>query len=933
MASIGYTNQSFVIDGKRTWLVSGAIHYPRVPRGLWRSRLRAAREAGLNCVETYAFWNVHEPTPGRYDFEGQNDLRAFVEMIAEEGMWCILRPGPYVCAEWDAGGLPPWLLKSDGGEKGARVKVRESDPAFLQATSRYLAEVMQRVKDLQITEPTRRNYAESLSAAARPAFGFDGSGGGPIVLMQAENEWMCENPEQEEKYLRQVVRYLRENGCAVPIVSCNQLYQPVDGTIHTWNGSQRLGASLRQLQQVQPGMPRLVTEYWPGWFDHWGGQHADTVDADTHAYRLGEILAAAAQYNLFMFHGGTNFGFYGGRTLSEESCYMTTSYDYDAPLKEAGGRGAKYRATKRISTFASHFGPLFAHLEPDAPACLAPGDHQKGVSVTHLAGGQGEVVFLTRAQPKKSEDVELLLPDGLTLPVHLGKDPVAWVVRNVNLRGVATLDLTNLRPWAFLDRKLLVLYGPAGSPGLLSLDGTPHQITVPKGQTPTVLEHEDLRVAVLNRDQIDAAYAGPDGLVIGCDGFDDEGQPRPLAGWNTIRTVRLTGETHHAKAAAPRKPTAPRLTGWAAAPCHDHLTGESDAYREIPGPASLEDLDQPFGYGWYRLELPQKISPSKLTFGGSRDRLHVYQGGKLKLLVGGAPGATRDPVDAELDKDLVVLCDNLGRYNYSQRLGEPVGLFDHLMAVKPMALPRTTVSASTAPDPFAMRGFVAHKHRGEAGPAEAVSWKIKPAGRKPVMLDITGDVHGILEVNGEPVAMHHGSDSGLRTRLLLDPREEGFTGGQNDVTFRLYAPRPEGFDPKQHFHLFQVTSIASEKAKWRFAPWTRPEDDAFGDMPKQATAVPTFFRGRFKVSRTDAPLFLEPVGMTKGQVYLNGHNVGRYFVNTHTGTAVGPQKRYYLPEPWLRTDAPNELVLFDEHGKLPTKAKLVYDPMGPYSTP
>jgi beta-galactosidase len=120
MPTISYDGQSFIIDGRRVWLVSGAIHYARVPRGLWRSRIRAAKQAGLNCIETYCFWNVHEPQPGVFNFEGDADIRAFVEMIASEGMMCILRPGPYICAEWDFGGFPAWLNRVEG------LKLREA---------------------------------------------------------------------------------------------------------------------------------------------------------------------------------------------------------------------------------------------------------------------------------------------------------------------------------------------------------------------------------------------------------------------------------------------------------------------------------------------------------------------------------------------------------------------------------------------------------------------------------------------------------------------------------------------------------------------------------------------------------------------------------------------------------------------------------------
>ena len=169
---------------------------------------------------------------------------------------------------------------------------------------------------------------------------------------------------------------------------------------------------MRQLRVVQPDVPRVVSEYWTGWFDAWGEKHADSVDADKHLHRMAGVLATGAQFNLFMFHGGTNFGFTGGRTvgagadggggvggagLGGGGQFMTTSYDYDAPLGEAGGRGAKYAVTKRLCTFASHFGSVFAHLDPERQvAAVHPDEADHVLSVVHLSGGRGDIVFLLR---------------------------------------------------------------------------------------------------------------------------------------------------------------------------------------------------------------------------------------------------------------------------------------------------------------------------------------------------------------------------------------------------------------------------------------------------------------------------------------------------------------------------------------------------------
>lgn len=932
MAQISYDGQSFSLDGRRVWLVSGAMHYPRIPRGLWRSRIRAAKEAGLNCIETYVFWNAHEPEPKRYDFTGNLDLRRFVEMIGEEGMFAIVRPGPYVCAEWDFGGLPPWLLRhrNPKNKRLVDVKLRQSDPFFLEATARYFGAVMEQVKDLQITvaPPANQRVPEGNAPGAVANGYHPAQGAGPIVLMQAENEWFCHNPDEHDGYLRETVRYLRENGCTVPIVNCNNLHQRMDGTIDAWNASRDLPANLRQLAVVQPEAPRLVTEYWSGWFDQWGGKHAGTVDAGLHLYRLAGQLAVGAQYSIYMFHGGTNFAFWGGRTVNGRDCFMTTSYDYDAPLLEAGGRGEKYHTTRRISTFASQFAPLFAHLEPTRqPIVAAPNETDHPLSIIHQRGTQGEVVFLLKSEKDKTTDVDVLLPDGLTLPVPIGDERAAWFVRRLNLGGVAELTYTNLRPWAFVDRRMLVLFGPAGATGHICIDDTPMQINVPTGKRPQVEKVGDITIVVLSREQVDASYLYDGGLAVGCDGLDEDRLPKPLAGFASMTLVAPDGSVQQPKAAAPRKPAAPRLGAWQTVALDDMLDGSSGAYQKIDGPLGHERLECDYGYGWYRIELPSPMT-GKMLAPEAGDRLHVYAGGKPLDILGLGAGATLEPASLQLAKTNVILTDNLGRYNYGQQLGESKGLFGHILTIKKMRTGKPTVTTGRGPDPFEVSGMVFFHRKGERPIADALTWTVKPDGRKPVVMNIEPFAGpGVVLVNGEPFGLY--SDPGQR--YVFKPGEAGFTGGKNRITLALYDRLPDKADPAKHVRFFQATNAVTQKADWAFAPFALPDDAAFVEMPARTPAQPTWFRTGFNIKDNTVPLWLEPRGMSKGQIYLNGHNVGRYFVATRTGKGVGPQTRYYLPEPWLNTDGPNDLLLFDEHGKSPAKCRLLYDALGPYN--
>ncbi len=932
MATVSHDGHSFLLDGRRLWLVSGAIHYPRVPRGLWRSRIRAARQAGLNCIETYVFWNAHEPRPGRFDFagrEGELDLRSFVRTVGEEGMFCMVRPGPFVCAEWDNGGLPAWLSTMEG------MKLREGHPAFLEACSRYLQAVMEQVKDLQITELVKAKSVKPTPAAMAltatsggggGAGGFTGQGGGPIIMMQVENEWFCHHPEVSHRYNDELRRYLREGGCTVPLNNCNNLWQRVDRTIDTWNGARHLAADLRQLRVLHPDAPRLVTEYWPGWFDQWGGEHAHNVDADLHLYRLAGIAAVGGQANQYMFHGGTNFAFWGGRTVNGRDCFMTTSYDYDAPLLEAGGRGAKYLATKRLCVFLSQFGHVLAQARPEehhAVVALDENEHPPAVLQLTGAGGAGDVVFILQSKQDARDRIDLMLPNGLTLPVPLGGDRAAWVALNVPLKSGTELTYTNLRPWAWLGKKMLVLFGPAGSRGLVCLNDATFAMTVPAAgeNKPLVETHEDTLVVVLNREQVDAAYITATGLVLGAAGLDDD--DRPIPGGATVTTVDLDGKVAVKHTAPSRKAAAPRPTQWTCANLGAMVDGTSEAYKPIDGPASLDALGQPYGYGWYRLQL-RKAAGGKLLAPLMGDRLHVFADGRPAALLGLGAGADFDPVTLKLGKVTTALCDNLGRMNYSWRVGERKGLFGHVYAVRPVALGRPKVVAGRSPDPFVLRGYVPHHRVGESVAADALVWKVKSAGRQPLVLDFDElPLSGVLYVNGEAFDVYDSGQCARYGRWLLPHNTR-------EIRLALFKTLDKSVKLARHIRLWRCTANVTDAAQWSFAPWTVPAADAFADHQAPPADQPAWWRCTFAVKHTNVPLWLEPLGMTKGQIYINGHNAGRYFVASPTGKKVTPQERYYLPEPWLHTDRDNELLLFDEHGAKPTKVRFTYDALGPY---
>ncbi|WP_328997984.1 beta-galactosidase [Kribbella sp. NBC_00709] len=311
----------FLLDGRPFRILSGALHYFRVHPDSWTDRIEKARLMGLNTIETYVPWNAHSPRPGTFDTSGMLDLERFLREVAAAGLYAIVRPGPYICAEWDNGGLPAWLFREPG------LGVRRYEPQFMAAVGRYLSDVLQIVEPLQIDR------------------------GGPVLLVQVENEYGAFG--DDPTYLKAVADIIHSAGITVPLVTVDQPVDAMlaagglDGVLRTGSFGSRAAERLETLRRHQPTGPLMCMEFWDGWFDHWGGPHHTTSVAEA-AAELDALLAAGASVNIYMLHGGTNFGLTNG--ANDKGVYRPTitSYDYDAPLDEAGHPTAKYHAFREV---------------------------------------------------------------------------------------------------------------------------------------------------------------------------------------------------------------------------------------------------------------------------------------------------------------------------------------------------------------------------------------------------------------------------------------------------------------------------------------------------------------------------------------------------------------------------------------------------------
>jgi beta-galactosidase len=321
MADFRIGEHDFLLDGEPFRVLSGALHYFRVHPDHWADRIHKARLMGLNTIETYVAWNEHSPRRGEFRTTGGLDLARFLRLVADEGMYAIVRPGPFICAEWDNGGLPGWLFGDP------EVGVRRSEPKYLAAVEEYFDQLLPIVQPLQIQH------------------------GGPVILVQIENEYGAYGDDKD--YLRELTRMTRAHGIDVPLTTIDQPTHRMleDGGLpelhKTGSFGSRATERLATLREHQPTGPLMCAEFWCGWFDHWGAHHHTTSVEDS-ARELDELLAAGASVNVYMFHGGTNFGLTNG--ANDKGVYQptVTSYDYDAPLSESGEPTAKYHAFRSV---------------------------------------------------------------------------------------------------------------------------------------------------------------------------------------------------------------------------------------------------------------------------------------------------------------------------------------------------------------------------------------------------------------------------------------------------------------------------------------------------------------------------------------------------------------------------------------------------------
>ncbi len=1016
MASLTYDGQSFMIDGRRVWLVGGSVAWWRVPRAEWEGLVQAARRAGLNALAVPVVWSRHEPRAGHFDWSGENDLRHLVELIGRAGMSCVLRVGPYVGEGLDLGGLPAWLLTLKD------VALRTSNTAFLEATSRYLGALARQVRDLQAT-------------AARP---------GPILAVQPESAWTCGDDALAKAYLGELDRYIRESGFDVPIVNNHRLWQSVEGEVDAWTGDAEMLTHLRQLGHVRPGQPRLVTELHASHRSAWGRDDSRSrrmSPADLERC-LAEVMAAGAQFFVQPLHAAQVSGFLDGRGTDGAETFLRPVSGREAPLDEALRPTPLMRPLRRAAMFASRFARVMAHLDPrqhpvaplpaslvqpEADAGTGPRSRARasGVSpreasvVIHRPGSQGSVVFVFGApghEKSPAAPIPLLLPDGSTVTVHLGSNATGWYLLDTRLAGRSHLDWCNLTPFAIVGR-VLVVAGPAGTPAEVSINGSPLMTHVPGARAgriparPEIFEHEGIVVVICSDEQIDRVhvsdeavfYGGegltPDGLAIvhrddepvlriGADGsVTDESlkqflarrpklpPPTPLPPPAPISALPARGKggaKAGAKGAAKgapvkgrsaRTPVAvpppapepqpapppiavrplhrhaapPNLGEWRTMDTEAYADGTSPRFASINAPVDLNALGAPYGYGWYRVVFkPSSAGRTLVAWPQSGDRLHLFLDGHAAGVLGAGPGAAPE-LALNLKRQsqtLVVLAENFGRFSAGQRLAEPKGVHGHLWEVHEMRQARPQAHRGDPLSPLTLMRPLFGVHETDVTEPQRACWHWEGRRKGAVLVRMAAPERlpgrALLLLNNEVLAF---VDASGPSSVVIDPDRMSRGHNRVELAFLAQAGATERVPAMLGtiaelvtFH--ECRGLITEGGAWAFAKWEQPGPTAFHKEPRTARHVgPAWYRAEFTAPEHPEPLRLDVSTLTKGQAYLNGRHLGRYFSQTARHAPVGPLTTLCIPAELQTPRAANEIVLFDEHAAHPARVRLLaYDP-------
>ena len=407
-------DKTFLLNGKPFVIKAAEVHYTRIPRPYWEHRIQMCKALGMNTLCVYVFWNIHEQHEGQFNFKDQNDIAAFCKLAQKYGMYVIVRPGPYVCAEWEMGGLPWWLLKKKD------VKLRTLDPYFMKRVGIFMNEVGKQLSPLQLAN------------------------GGNIIMVQVENEYGSYGTDKP--YISAIRDLVKASGFnKVSLFQCdwssNFTHNALDDLLWTVNfgTGANIDEQFKKLKELRPNTPLMCSEFWSGWFDHWGRKH-ETRPAKDMVQGIKDMLDRNISFSLYMTHGGTTFGWWGGANNPAYST-MCSSYDYDAPISEAGWITPKYTLLRDL---LKQYEPQDYKL-PDVPAA------KPVIAIPAIKFNKVAPLFDNLPKPKFADDIQPMEQ------FDQGWGQILYRTTLPELKDSTEIKITEVHDWAqvFVNGKLI----------------------------------------------------------------------------------------------------------------------------------------------------------------------------------------------------------------------------------------------------------------------------------------------------------------------------------------------------------------------------------------------------------------------------------------------------------------------------------------------
>lgn len=898
--NITYDAKSFFMNGKREWLFLGEIHYFRFPKEEWRKVIRMAKAAGINAITTYLAWNYHENREGVFDFSGDRNFAEFIDIAKDEGMYVFLRPGPYICAEWCGGGIPPWILNYEN------LEIRVDEETFMRCSENWYKAAMKFVVPRLITN------------------------GGNIIAVQNDNEYPGGWDEKGASYIKKIYNLLRKYGIDVPITACNahcvggklsvnydakgnwkQIYEDIIVTYNTAGEA----SVIPELKAFQPQKPTVITELWTGPQLYWGETVSNSMVQKANVCRF---CAMQSQVNLYMFAGGNNYAYYAGNNIA-------TSYASSYPIGEGNTPKEQYYDSKIMGMFMKTFGEFIAECDYT---------QIKPKEVYCQKGKEGEIVYVIPGKPNckySFNDKEYY--------VTTGQRGYAMLLHDFQFHN-SVINETQLSVYGRIDN-MMFFVGNAGEEKKIIVNGNEYNVFV-KYHDVDVIDADDIKLVIADEFMAKRTWIVKDGVFIGYDmAYDtEEGVYKELCSDRNIVVIKDGQMLKKWVEKDIKNIQMPVLENWEITDAIDTLS-----FKSLEKPAAHNKLNINHGYVWYKAKAnSDHAGYFQMMIPAFSNRIFVYVNKRFYGIFGdkrnsrtrwdyqNPTDAVREAIPVYMEKgenEVLFLSEDTG---YAFDDIKPMGIMSEVYFDVSLSEIKNAKFMGKTPITDSAFDYMYSKTVKDMKMLNTLTFEVELGEDEDVFFVVHAKPCYIY-INGEdakPVKpIKHPWQSFAHTSIWATYLSNNIKA-KNTVKIQYYCSTDEILSATQMY----IAKKGSKLFDWEYSRFAEKvevngvcdfkniaQNDSTllvpgGEVSSVARGfMPKYFVCKFNMPESEK-VFLEMGNMKKGQIFLNGINVGKF--NTKL-----TQKYYYLPKAYMKDE--NELVIFEEYGTLPLGVSLKDD--------